>query len=376
MSVEKDDTNFGGWEEPSDIDFFGTESEASAEEVLDLIDQAAEEDKTEEEKNTETPKEKEPEVDFFGNEEETPTDTPAETTKTKEAPVEKIVSSTKSSLELLKEKGLVEYELEEGEDLTEEKAGELLETSFEDRVEGRVGEILSEIPESVRDIVAFAKDGGDVKTLLSTLATQATASFTKDTDMTVEANQEAVVRADLKENGYDDDLITANIEALKDSGKLETSSQALLTKRLDKEKVFLQTQATQQAKDRATSIEKQKAYKKGLSTLLAESKQIDKIKISRKDKTELPAYISDRSVKLENGSTVSPLQRDMMAALQDEKKTVMLAKILKSDFDFSDLAKTAETQVTKKVKKGLQNSDSLTSKGAAQSSQKGFAEYF
>lgn len=369
--VQEEGNVFAGWEEPSDIDFFGTESPV----------EKPTEEKEEESKEDESEESKIEDIDFFEDNPDTEKvedleDEEDEVVKKPAASKADKVSASMSTLEYLKDKGLVEYELEEGQELTDKVAEELLESSLEEQLEEKVVELLSDLPDNVKDIVNYAKDGGDVNTLLAEMMKNNTIGITKDTDMTSVGNQEAVMKQEYKDLGYDADFIESQLEALKDSGKLEKVSKGIFEKKIGKQDIALKAQAEQQKANRANAIAKQKEYKAGLSDYLGENKNVKAFKISRKDKTELPGYISDKSVKLDNGSVVSPLQRDLFAALQDQEKTLMIAKILKSDFDFSSLDRDAQTKATTKVKRSLESSDKLTPKDAARSSRKSIADYF
>ena len=79
------------------------------------------------------------------------------------------------------------------------------------------------------------------------------------------------------------------------------------------------------------------------------------------------------------GKGLSELQRDIFQALKDEKKTIMLAKILKSDFKFDDIAKETTSKVTKQVKKELEHTETKTpsrSKGGSLRQAKSLGDYF
>jgi len=60
---------------------------------------------------------------------------------------------------LLKEKGLIDFELEDNQELDEEEA-----------IENRVEELFTELPDIVKQIVKYAKDGGNLDRLFENLA--------------------------------------------------------------------------------------------------------------------------------------------------------------------------------------------------------------
>ncbi len=377
---------FSGWENPDEIDFFGEESptknkkepktkekDDDDDDIKPIVDKNLKEDEEE--------LEEEEQIDFFTDEEEEDEDEEDEDTKSKskeKAPkVKSEKISSKTSLEFLKEKGLVEYELEEGEELTDEKAEEILEDSFEDGIERRVTEIMEDLPDVVKQQIKFAMNGGNVNTILSNLS-KASTGITKDTDISKEDNQIKVIRQELSLRGDDEDTIEAQIEFFKDSGKLEKTAKSFFEKAVKREDEQLKAQLKQQEDNRIAQKENRRKFKNDLIETLQSEKELEGMKFNRKDKLDLPSYISDATIKLENGNSISGLQKDIMETLKDKKKTLMLAKILKNDFDFSDFTKEATTKVTRGVKKELENTETNTpkrSKGGA-FSKKSLEDYF
>ena len=180
MEEEKDKENFlfEGWEDPSDISFLETTKEPEPEkEEKPAVEK--EEELLKKEKPVDTPPTEEinedtifEEFENFDNQseevdltEKSPDKEDKE--KKSEVPSKKPEQSTNiSALNLLKERGLVEFELDEGQELTEEIAENLIEDSFEDRIEGRISEIISELPDVVKELVKFSTNGGDPNILL------------------------------------------------------------------------------------------------------------------------------------------------------------------------------------------------------------------
>ena len=87
--------------------------------------------------------------------------------------------------------------------------------------------------------------------------------------------------------------------------------------------------------------------------------------------------MSKRNVKLENGQEITEMQRDLYGAMQDENKAILIAKLLKSDFDFSSLKNSAATEVTKKAKEELRrNKKSQPPKaGSSMGKRKSLADF-
>lgn len=380
----KDVSTFDGWENSEDLDFFGeTPEPTEASQVLDQVKDDDLDDPKEEKKEDKKEEPEEVTFDLFEIDDDEDTkekgkdkDDSEESADTEPEQNQEI--STKSTLNFLKEKGILDYELEEGEELTDEKAEELLEDSYAESVDERVKELTEDFPDILKQMVNYHKNGGDVTELISNIRTKST--INKDTDLTQEANQELVIREQLAAEGHDEEYISTNIDFLKDSGKLESTSKKLFDKIVKKQADVLKAQTKAQEDAKIAAKQKQRAFKSEIASHLKDNETIGKIKFSSKDKKDLPSYISDTSVKLEGGQTISPLQRDLYKALQDKDKTLLLAKVLRSDFDFSDISKAVTTEVTKEVKKGLQHSQSLTPKKSKGSSslkkKKDLADFF
>ena len=375
---------FEGWENSEEMDFFG-DGPAKPTEASKVIEDVNKDDlktdKTEKVKEEEEPKEEEKkedkveDIDLFGENDETDAGNKQQNTSKEDPeggeedePEQVQEVSSKTTLNFLKDKGIVDFELEEGEELTEEKAEELLEDKYEESVEERVEELVQDMPDVLKQMIKYHKDGGDVGQLISTIKPKSTVS--KDTDLSTEDNQILVIREQLTADGHDEEYISSNIEFLKDSGKLESTSKKFFDKIIAKNDQQVQAQTKAQEDLRKEKKQKQRAFKTEISSHLKENDEISQVKFTTKDKKDLPSYISDTTVKLENGQSISPLQRDLYKALQDKDKTLVLAKLLRDDFDFSNISKEATTKVAKEVKKELQHSQSLTPKKSGSTSQK------
>ena len=342
--TEQDPFNAFGWdEETSEIDFFGEieksitpEKEEKAEEVEDVTDVTDPiEEKKEEEEDTDIFQEfeqvEEQEEDTDGEEEEKPAD------PDKDSPV-----NIKNSVKHLFDDGTLE--LDEEEELPEEIDSDYLKNKIEASIEKKFEESISDLPDDVKNIIRYVHNGGSLKDIVSTL-TQET-ELSEDIDMEEEKNQEKVLRHLLKEEGEDEELIEAQVEFLKDSGKLSSISQ----KKFDKWKKDRKAQK----KAKIAARENQAKFKKDISTLLSENPEVKGLSFSKKEIQELPSYISDTSVKLQDGRSITPFYRDLFESLKNPEELLAIAKLVKTKFDFSDIKKELSTKHSKKLKEDLQ----------------------
>lgn len=284
---------------------------------------------------------------------------------------------------LLKEKGIIDFELEEGEELTDELADELIEDGFDTAVDNKLKDLFDGLPDVVRQMVKYSKDGGDPMRFISTmLQTQAT-GLTVNMDLSSEDNQEAVVKAMLKEQDYDDEYIEIHIETLKDSNKLEAISKKQYKAWEDKQIKANEELVIKQEEKKIQDKENLRKEKTKLNSTLSSLSDVGGIKLSPKDKKELPSYMVDKSVPLKNGTAITALQKDVWEALGNETTALQLAKLLRSkkedgSFDFTKLELNIKTKVVKEIKDNVQRNknDNTPQRSVNGSSKKELADYF
>jgi len=363
--------NFDGFETNSE-DFFGEADIADPLEKEQEIAKEEEEKKKKEEddskdkKSPKTPEKKETkdnkkkdeeEVDFFPEEEEEGEEE-KDSEKKKEGST-KSGSESATTLNYLKKKGFLDLQDEEGNDIdiTDENSEDLLEDAWEFSVEKGIKESMQELPEEVKNLIRFTSKGGDPKQYLKNLSTTLSSGVNKDSDISMEETQKASVEQDLKLQGYDDEYIKTHIKVLKDSGKLkeigEKSYDKIISKQ--KEQSDLELKAIEDSnKDKKAQARK---FKKDLNDFLNDTKEINTLKIAPIDKKELPKYISEPAVELQDGRKISQLQADLFKTMGDKGKLVLLSKVLRDDFNFSFIEKKALSKDAKKKRRNLRNEE-------------------
>ena len=363
-------------------DFFNDGPEiidgTSAEEVVAKI-----EDEEKEEPGKEKEKEVKPEdnIDWDDdnpNPDATDVETPGAALK-KGAKTQ--VNSTIAAAQLLMDKGIVDYELEEGEELDEDTALELLEEGFESGVENRISELLGGLPNELQALNKYVLNGGDMNDFLSKMNTLgASTGITATLDISNEKNQELVVRQMYKDDGMDDDFIDTQLESLKDTGKLEAFAKKKFEKWKEQDNKASQQAAQQQELQAKAQREKARQYYSSLKT--AVNGEFEGIKLSAKDKSEIPGFMTDRNIKLSNGAVVTPFNQNLMEVLQNETASIQLAKLLRDrkqdgTFDFSQLEKVAATKVTREVKDNIRRNKETPRKSTeVQTQSRSLADYF
>jgi hypothetical protein len=379
--TEKTIDQFAGWEDSSQQhDFFGetnlVEDVVTSVEKDDVAETAKK--KEEEEKNLEEEKILEDQFKDFtstvskkDDEEDDTTGAPASTGTSN--------ISSKTTLEFLKEKGLVDFELEEGQELTEEDAEHLLEDSWEQSLEKEVEATIKDLPDELKQLIKFASKGGDVGELLGKMIQTATSGINKNSDIENEDVQVLAVTMELRNQGHDQEYIDSQIEFLKEKDKLEG-----IAKKSFNRIVAAQEEETAGEVDRqkqAVEYRKKQAreYKTNITTHINSLDEMGGLPISKQDKTTLPTYISEPTVELQDGRVVSEMQADLFKVMADRDKIVLLAKLLKSDFDFSSIERKKQSQAARGIKDELQRVDKTqrlsNSGGESKSSKKAVWDY-
>lgn len=356
------------WDDGGGIDFFG-EVTTKSEKVEEIPIEETKKDTSEKEKP-----EEEEEVNLFGDfdEEENKEVSKEETRK------EEVESSTSSSdslktLEFLKISGALEVseeDLEEFKSLDEEDQKQVVKDYFEEAVENRFTESIKELPESVKNIVKYAVNGGNITNLLNNMFKNRANGVSEDIDIEEESSQITVVKQKLIEEEYDEDYITSQIEYLKDSGKLKVTASKYFEKYKADKLANESKEVKRLEEERKLNKQRQIDFRKDLAQYVSSNEDIKGFKLSKKDVAEIPEYISAQSIKLQNGTVTSPFYKDFLEAMKDKDKLVVMATLLRNNFDFTSLQKSIGTKVTKTLKENLQNQKATQSiKSNAGSSQ-------
>lgn len=345
-----------------DINEFGWEDISLFEEPKVVI----EEEKKDEEETVKAEEKEEDEFNFSAQEDKTVVNT--ETLHT-ELNFVGIVSK-------LKEKGFIDFDLDEGEELTEDLAEEILEEGFEMKVSEKIEELFKDLPDSVKELNKFVLKGGSLEQFIETMIKPVETGLKLDMDLDIEDNQIAITKFQLKQDGYDDDYIADQIQYLKDSGKLEKISKAHFNKWSQAERARQSELVEKQKQSVLQEKQIRKAYKEKVIGLIKDVTEFEGLTITSQDKLVIPSYMTEKTVKLDGGIEITEMQRDLHRALQDEKKAVIIAKLLKNDFKFNDIVKNIETKITKKVKENIEKGKQIPStKGRGSSQPRSLADF-
>jgi hypothetical protein len=362
--TEKTIDQFGGWEEASQQhDFFGETN------LVDDVITSVEKDDVKDPAELEAVKEKiakeKEEQELIDKQFET--FAPASKTTSEDddedkggqgsANAEPVAGTPKATLSFLKERGLVEYEEDPEKPLSDEDAENLIEDSWEAALEKEVESTIKELPDELKQLIKFASKGGDVGELLGKMVQHATSGINKNSDISNEDVQVLAVTMDLRNQGYDQEYIDDQIEFLKEKDKLEGIAKKSFDKIVAEQEAETAGQVERQKQAIETKKKAAREYKTNITTHINSLEEAGGLPISKQDKTILPTYISEPTVELQDGRLVSEMQADLFKVMADKDKIVLLAKLLKSDFDFSAIERKKQTAASRGIRDEIQRAD-------------------
>jgi len=261
-------------------------------------------------------------------------------------------SSLKEFTESLKEFGLFSEDEEIGEDFDQVKLIERIDETIDTKVSEALDSYADDLGNDGKQLIKFLKEGGTISQFLNTYQKEA-ALPVQSVDS--EEDQEKFLRFYLtNEEGMTAEEAKETVDDLKDLGKLDKNAEryfSLYSRKVEKER---QTILERQEEYKRTQEEQSREFKKNVVEVINNTSDLNGFKLNQKNKDSLLNFITRPTVKTESGY-VSQLQVKMSEALSDPKKLVIMAKLLQSDFDFSDITKTVESKVSNKVKDGLNN---------------------
>jgi hypothetical protein len=259
----------------------------------------------------------------------------------------------KNILDDLKEKNIIDFQLEEGKDqITVEEFLEIFQKNKDDEVNKEITSFAESLGEEGKAYIEFMRNGGK------------TADFIKlylaDSELPVqnidsEKNQEIFLRYYLQTTDeLSDDEIDEEIESIKEKGQLEKKAKRAFTKVNNMLVEERQTAIEQQKQIRKEEEQNRKQFITSLSSILKTKNNIQNFNITDKDRKELVANITIPSVVV-GKNKITPIQAKLNEIYKDPEKLILFSKLVMNDFDTTDLEKSLETQTTKRTLKALQS---------------------
>lgn len=372
-TTEENLTDFK-WDEKES--FFGIEDQP-VNDPLDVEDEPKEEEasteddgKTKEDKKEDKKDVKKEDVPFA--------ETTTEDEPTEDEPSEEETTKlfTNLATDLVERKVFRNVEIKAGEDITEERFFELQDAELESRVEEAISDLVAEIGEEGADYIKAIKSGVKNHEFFKSMVQSAAIP---EFDVADEKTHDSFLRYYYRNvEGLDEEDVSDKLEWLTENGKKAKYAEKYheqVTKAEAKKREQLIKDAEKAAKDK---LEDHKNFVKAINTTLIKTDKVNNFSFTKADKATLTSFITE-PIKLQNGKYATQLQIAVNKIMyqEDKSKLLLLAKILKSDFDMSDIITEVQSSVTRKTKSELANQKQgmrpTTSSGR---SRKSLSEYF
>jgi hypothetical protein len=199
----------------------------------------------------------------------------------------------------------------------------------------------------------------------------------KDLDISIESNQEKVVRESLKRQGLKDDIISKKITKLKDYGDLEEEATSLHEVLVTQdEEDFAEMQEAAKQKELLTKQRKDQ-YTNTINDILVtklKEKDFDGLPITEKVARKAFDSLTTEKWQLPTGEKLTDFDKAILE-LKDPKnyeKLVKLQLLLDNDLDFSKIKNTAISKKSDKLFETLVVKDKEVKKGDKTNIGKGF----
>ena len=379
MESTFNDLSTFNWEaNPNETDFFGIKAEQYQEQVeKDKPVESSEEDVEKDKDSTDTETiDENPFTNFTTVEESEEVDKPEKGKPGR--PKNEEPTNYLDQYNSFKNYGLfknVELE-EEVEDLDEDTFKDLLEQDYEEEVNARIQQwATQELDEEAQAFIKFKKNGGRTEDFIKTLSSN---TIDLNGDIEDEDFQNNIIRNQLKAEGWDREEIEDRLEYLSKIDKKQTTAEKYfgkLKEKADKEaRKLVEKQEAFKKQQEQAKLDFKNAVKETLST----TQEVKGFKITSKDKINLFNFITKEDQEV-SGRSVTGFQKAITEAVQDPNKMILLAKLLATDFDMSDLEKKAKITETKRIKETLESRKGLrpnASRGSQLTGGKSLADLF
>lgn len=260
---------------------------------------------------------------------------------------------------------------EEGNEIKEvASTPEEFKQLFENQANNKVGEMLDEFLTRFGDDKRKLFDAVFVKGLDPNkyFTTAVQLDKMKGLDLTVEANQERVVREFYKRNGMPEEKIAPKIQRLKDIAELQSEAEGYHPILIQQDDDNLVTQETQAQQKIAQESRNDKLYQQSITKILVDKikeKDFDGLPVNDKIANDAFSFLYDKTHKdPATGKKLTDFDVWVMNLNRPENHTlkVKVALLAKSNFDLSKVKQKAITTETNKLFAGLEKKSNQKSK--------------
>lgn len=278
----------------------------------------------------------------------------------------------------LKDKGIFSaVEIEDDEEIDEEKFIELQEAEVQSRAEEIFEDAFQQInndPTAVA-LLRFIKSGGSTYDFINHYKDNTRLPDNLDLDKA--PNQKKVLEYYyLNIEKIDPEDLEERMELLKDEGKQKKYAEKYYKIINDQDvanKLQLATEQEKVVKDNNTKAEK---LRTDLQKVLDLGKGEANFEFTKDETKELVSYITKPAIKIGPNRFISAFQAKIGEIMKDHKKMLTLAKLIKKDFSVPELTKATETKVTKKIESNLRDAKQGLKTRSEKHIEKTLADFF
>jgi len=245
-----------------------------------------------------------------------------------------------------KETGLLRHvEIPEDEEIDEEKFLELQEQDYEEEVKARlVNWAENELDEDAKTFIKFKKDGGKTQDFFNIVKEK---SKYPTGELTDEKYQDEVIKFQLKQEGWDDDEIQDRLEYLDETGRKSKVAERYDKKIKEKAKKEEESKLEEAKKEKENKIKEEKEFVKELKTSLDSLNSIKGVVLTNSDKSGLLSMLTAK--KKVGDKIATDFQIKLSETFKDQEKMLLLAKLLKEDFNLDRIYKQYNKKENKKT---------------------------
>lgn len=260
-------------------------------------------------------------------------------------------------------------------ELSDDDLPDIIDKEVDARVEETMESFFEELDDDAVAFLKFKKNGGSTSDFINAYSRF---NSTPQGDIDNENYQEQVIKHGMQLEGYDQEDIEDKIEWLKEGAKLKRHAQKYEAK-LDKANAAQKERMLEQQQQQALEAKKQREkLSEDLKSRLDEADTIGQFTFSKQDKKHLHAYMTRPKVKVGKDNYMTQMQADLQGVFQDPEKILIIAKLLRSNFDVSDVIRSTETKVTRKTKDKIERKSTnlKSSNSSTGRRKKALFEYF
>jgi hypothetical protein len=254
----------------------------------------------------------------------------------------------------LKEQGVFTNTKLSDENIDEEAFVGLVEDEVESRVTETFEGFFEEMDDDGKAFLKFKKEGGSTQEFFNVIKET---SAIPTGDIEDESYQKRFLKYYYENiEKLDAEDTEERIEYLEENGKIEKFAkkyQPKVEQLQEKEKLALNNRIKDAKK---LDDESTKDFHTRLKSTLDGADAIKDFTIAKTEKSELFNFITKPSIKVGKNKFITGLQQGLQNASKDYKTLILLAKLIKSDFDVSGIEKKEATKQVRKLKSNLQRS--------------------